>query len=240
MALEHLKNLRVAVAVPSNGVWLTDFAISLIGMLQAFQEYKVGEYKTQGIQVISTKGSILPKSRLLAAQDALKMNSSHLLYLDSDHVFPPHLLHTLVMHDLDVVGLNCQTKTIPPSPTARYKPEEGDPVHGKPVFTYPGGPKLEKVWRVGCGVLLIKRKVLETINLKHAFDMFYRDDVENYQGEDWTLCSEIERCGFDIHVDHVMSWQTAHMGYFDYRHDLVPEALQLEAENRRPKLEIAK
>ncbi len=136
MNLDRFKNLKVAIGIPSNGYWLTDFATNYCNMIVYFQSHKVGDYKSQFLQTISTKGSILPKSRREIVKIALEMKANYLLWLDTDHTFPRNMLHRLINHNKDVVGANCVTKCIPAYPTARYKPKGDDPVQGLGMLAF--------------------------------------------------------------------------------------------------------
>lgn len=227
MNLDRFKNLKVAIGIPSNGYWLTDFATNYCNMIVYFQSHKVGDFKSQFLQTISTKGSILPKSRREIVKIALEMKANYLLWLDTDHTFPRNMLHRLISHNKDVVGANCVTKMIPSHPTARYKPKGDDPVQGLPVYTDPSSPELEKVWRLGCGVMLVDMKVYRKIG-PNVFDMLYRSDVDAYQGEDWSMCEAIEKAGFEIWVDHPLSDQVGHVGLYNFTHDVVGDVRGFE------------
>lgn len=211
------KHLKVAVATPSMGTWHSEFAVSLQNMLTAFNTFRVQNYQTQMLQMISTKGSILPRMRFLAVKDALKMEATHLLWIDSDHDFPRKLLHALLEHDKDVVGVNHVTKRIPAGPTARQKGPDG---LGVTVFTNENSPPLEKVWRLGCGTMLVKMDVFRKIG-PAVFDIFYNPIIDDYQGEDWTMCEAMENAGYEIWVDHVLSAECGHTGNFRFHHGLV-------------------
>lgn len=220
--LTRFKHLKVAIAIPSMGAWTEQFAISLQNMLTAFNQHRVEEYKSQEVQVVSTRSSMLPRARFLAVKDALKMNATHLLWIDCDHKFPRKLLHALVHDDKDVVGINHVTKTIPAQPTARGKPQPGGYIGGEQVFSDPTSPKLEKVWRLGCGTMLVKMHVYKATG-PAVFDMVYDPAVDDYRGEDWSMCQAFEAHGFDIWVDHELSLMCSHIGAFEFTHDWVGE-----------------
>ena len=55
-------------------------------------------------------GSILPRQRHTLVQHALENNHTHILWLDSDMTFPRHLLHSLLEHNLSVVGFTYSTR----------------------------------------------------------------------------------------------------------------------------------
>lgn len=171
----------------------------------------------QQYQVTNVRGSILPNLRLKGLKAAKQVNATHLLYLDSDHTFPPDTLNRLLKHGKDCVAANCVTKTIPAMTTARSYNE--DP-QGAPVFSDPESIGLERVWRVGTGVMLLSRRAY--LQIPHdSFSMIYKPETDTYQGEDWTLCEAMERRNIPIYIDHRLSHEIGHIGNFNYTHDYV-------------------
>src|SRR5687768_12500717 len=219
-------NLNVVVVVPSGPHWLADFSTSLISLMGYFMNNKVPGYNQHQFRVVNIKGSILPTSRLNGLKVAKEVGASHLLYLDSDHTFPPDMLNRLLKWNKDVVAANCVTKSIPSMTTARaYNPD--DP-QGTPVFSDEGLEGiLERVWRVGTGVMLLSRKAY--MQIPHsAFGMTYKPDADTYQGEDWTMCEALEKAGVPIYADHRLSRQVGHIGMLNYTHDYVGTIIKEE------------
>lgn len=214
--LQRLHKLKIAVGVLSPGEWREEFAVSLTNMCTAFLAHKVENFREQSLHTISVKGSILPRMRLSVLKQAKELQADYLLFVDSDQSFPRWTLHHLIMRDKDVIGANIATKTFPTLPTAR-RWKAGEPA-GELVYTDLGMKDLEKVWRIGTGLLLMKRRVFE--KLPHScFSMPYLEEADTYQGEDWTLCEAIERLGFDIWVDHHLSQEIGHHGAFNFTHE---------------------
>lgn len=227
--------VKVAVGIPSMGMWHADFALNLMHLILAFNKYRLEGFDEQELQVVHVRGSILPKQRLEIVRHAQSMNADYLLWLDCDHTFPAHLLHKLISDKKEVVAINCVTKSTPSSPTARL--QDDGVVYGVPCFSWPG-KKLEQVWRIGTGVMLVDMKVYERTGPK-IFDMYFREEVDNYQGEDWTMCEAFEKAGAEIWVDHELSLQVGHIGNLEYKHDLVPEtALRMyeDSQKEAPKI----
>lgn len=222
-ALQRFKNLDIMVAVPSTGMWYEDFGKSLCMMLLTCAQRKIGNYKTQQVRLLSSKGSILPNLRAGALDAAKKAGVDYLLWVDSDQSFPRDTLHRLVTREKDVVGANIATKAIPNLPTARQKPTVGEPEWGSLVWTPPMEELneknvLEKVWRLGCGLTLLSKKAINALPL-NCFEMKYKPDVERYQGEDWQMCEYLEAAGIDIWVDHELSNLVGHHGTFNFTHE---------------------
>ena len=214
-----MKHLRILVVVPSGSHWVADFATSLISLVASFANTPVPGYSSHELRVANIKGSILPKSRLNGLKAAKAADATHLLFLDSDHTFSPDLLHKLLAAGKDVVAANCVTKCLPAMTTARLK--SADP-QGEPVYSDPSSAGLQKVWRVGTGVMLLSRKAFEQIP-HDAFAMMYKEEADTYQGEDWTMCEALEKAGVPIYVDHAVSRSVGHVGMLNFTHDYVGE-----------------
>lgn len=218
-SLDRFKRVKVLVGVPSlMDLWHEKFAMSLCYMLTHWQREKLGSYRQEEVVVESVKGSMLPNLRLDLVKRAIKLDCTHLLFVDTDQTFPRDMLHRLIKHDEDVVACNIATKQIPATPTARTfnleKPGVGDLVYNQP------GKGLQKVWRVGTGVMLIRLKVFEKTGL-NVWGMPWQEAVQRYQGEDWTFVEACEKLGIDVFIDHDVSEQVKHWGLFGYDHDVV-------------------
>lgn len=218
-----LRRLKVVLAIPSPGIWHADFALSLLGLQHKFMTVPIPGYRDHELQYCSSKGSILTKMRREAVEFALSIKASHVLWLDTDHTFPPILLHRLLSHKKEVVAANCVVKRIPSSPTARQYVE--GKAQGAPVFSDPDKHGLEKVWRVGTGIMLVDTCVYEKTGSK-IFNMYWREEFQTDQGEDWSMCEAVQAAGFDIYVDHDVSRAVGHIGMFEFTHDYVGEIVK--------------
>lgn len=213
-----IKELNVAVVVPSMGTWHAEFAMSLIGLVGYFQNVQVPGAQTQALRVINKRGSILPNLRLAGLKDAIALNATHLLWIDSDHQFPPNLLNRLLACERDVVAANCAIKTIPSMPTARaFDPKDSK---GQPVYTDWNSKGLERVWRIGTGIMLMSRRAFMQIP-HNAFSMLYMEETDSYRGEDWGVCEALEKAGCQIFIEHEISNECSHIGNFHYTHEYV-------------------
>lgn len=217
------KHLKLLVGVPSGSHWLAQFGVDLGSLMVKFSMAQVPGYTSQEMRVSNVRSSILPKNRLDIIKAAKLAKVDFLLFLDSDHTFPADLPHRLIKHNKPIVALNCVTKSIPAQPTARLK-KDGDE-QGEVVYSDPGTTGLQQVWRVGTGVMLIRRDALEAIP-HAAWQMVYREDGDTYQGEDWSFCAAAEALGIPILVDHDTSRMVGHVGNLEYTHDLVGEVVR--------------
>jgi len=58
-----------------------------------------------------------------------------------------------------------------------------------------------------------------------CFEMLYVPELDDYQGEDWSLCNALHELGFKIWIDHDLSKEVGHLGEFEYTHDVVGETV---------------
>ena len=207
-----MKNPLIVVGIPSSTDWKADFALSVIGLVANASKPLADGSHIRMLRIHNTKGSILPRSRQMLAELAQKENATHLLFVDSDMVFPAYTLHQLLKHDKDIVAANCVTKVIPAHPTARQfslKEPAGTLVDSREKSG------LQKVWRVGTGVMLVRMSVFAKIE-KPWFPITWNETNQDYTGEDWNFCRLCEEAGFDIWVDHDLSKHIGHIGALTY------------------------
>lgn len=209
-------NPSVLIGIPSGSDWKADFGMSLAGLVAAAGRPLKGGGHIERLQLWNTKGSILSRSRTTLVRQALDLQCSHLLFVDSDMTFPNWTLHQLLSHNKAVIGANCAVKKLPSDPTAR---KHGDTPAGELVFSN-GKESLEQVWRLGTGVMLIQTRVFKDIP-EPWFPITWNEELKDYTGEDWNFCAELEKRGIPIWVDHKLSQHIGHVGSFTYTHDHV-------------------
>ncbi len=211
-----MKEARVLLGTPSGSTWQADFGMSLVGLMSYAPTPLQGWGQLQ-LGIDNPKGSILSRSRQLIVKRALGMDATHLLFIDSDMVFPPNLLHKLLEWDEQIVACNCATKQLPANPTARLK---DDTVAGTPLYTEEESEGLKEVWRVGTGVMLVNMEVFEKIEAPY-WEIVWKEEVNDYQGEDWTFCEKLSEAGIPLYVDQGMSRDIGHSGSLVYTHGYV-------------------
>jgi len=211
-----MSELSVLVGIPSTGMWHARFGISLFQLIADFSRAYDG-YDEQRLNICHKVDSILPRSRTQIAQKAVSDGCTHLLFVDSDQVFPHYTLRKLLSWQKSVVACNVAVKRFPSGPTARAK---NGTRSGKPLFTREGQSGLEQVWRIGTGVMLIEVDVFHRIE-QPWFPMKWLKEINDWQGEDWGFCERLDMFGIPIYVDHELSWDIAHVGTMEYTHDLV-------------------
>lgn len=215
------KRLRVLVGIPTRGFWTDEFGMSMLGLISYFHENPVSGYapKKQELIPMNVRGSILPNQRLDVCKTALEKEATHILWIDDDQTFPRQTLHRLLGWKKEIVAANVAVKKYPSHPTARdYSAEH--PAQGAPVFTDEHSYGIQKVWRVGTGIMLMDVKVLHRTGL-NIFGNPWREDLQKYGGEDWSLCEAMQKAGFEVFIDHELSNRIEHIGPFKYTHEFV-------------------
>lgn len=209
---------RIVIGVPSGHLWEAQFATSLISLVSQLALKPIPGFGATSCQVVNIRSSILPKNRLDLVRAAKHLKATHLLMVDTDHTFPPDLLHKWIPHGKLCLAANCVIKRIPSLPTARGK-DENNPA-GTMIYSDENSKGLQQVWRIGTGVILFNMKVFDKIQ-DDAWSMPYRAESQTYQGEDWTFMEALERAGIPIWIDHDMSKRIGHLGIYEYTHDVV-------------------
>lgn len=184
----------------------------------------------------NARGSILPQLRQNIVDRALKEGATHLLFIDSDQTFPHMIANEWIAEDRPVIAANIATKSMPSNPTARQKGTGT----GVPTYCDVAPERFQKVWRVGTGVMMLRRDVLEALP-RPAFTPYWSVEADSYVFEDWVLCEHIERAGFPIVVDNEMSKQIGHCGdfEFDYTHVAMSRRVRAKQEFDEKRKEAA-
>jgi len=163
--------------------------------------------KSHVFNILNIKSSILPQGRQSIVDAAIEGDATHLLFIDSDMTFPPYLARVLLAHEKDVVGVNCPTRGFPCNPTARDAKQA-------PVYSE-RKTGLEKVWRLGTGILLISVAALRALP-RPCFTPYWSEEKDAYVGEDWAFAEHLEEAGFPIWIDHDLSASIGHIGNYTF------------------------
>lgn len=202
--------IRVALCIPWQNQVDAEFCRSLTRLYGRI----VGEFVVPGyadLAMFTVNGTYLPQSRRELVTLALEWDPTHLLWFDSDMVFPDHTFRSLLKHDQAIVGCNYARRRPPFSPTA-IKSVEGDVL----CYTTEEKSGLEEVEAVGFGVVLMQAKVFDTLP-GDAFTCRFSAQGQLLIGEDVAFCQAAKACGHSVFVDHDLSKQVGHMGAFQYK-----------------------
>ena len=194
---------HLAICLPQTETVRAEYARSLANMMLRLGNEETG---VRRVDLIGGHGSTLPMVRQNIAERALEHGATHTLWIDSDHMFPNDTAHRLLAHGRPYVGINATTRCAPVRSTALKK-------HGELLATTKHSKGLERVWRMGFGVVLIEARVFQEME-KPWFLIEYitQGDESVFRGEDIYFCEKAKAAGFHPMVDHDLTKETAHIG----------------------------
>ena len=150
--------------------------------------------------VYMRQGSDITSARTWIVQKALDEGKTHLLFVDSDMVFPPDTLQRLLDHKKAIVGTEYFMRKFPKTPT--FKPLDPEKAVGMYKADY-----------CGTGLLLIDLKIFESMT-KPWFLFGRGSDGQPVIGEDAWFCKTARDNGHDVWIDAQVP--VGHLGYFQF------------------------
>ena len=153
---------------------------------------------------ITTESTYLPDARNTIHQRFVKDSDiDYLMMVDSDILFPPHMVEKLMSYDLPIVGGWYHNKKGNNRPVVYdFVSESPD---GNDYLARPKpGKGIERVDGMGAGCWLMKREIALQLG-ERPYDM-------QNGGEDLRLCKKLSNLGIPLHVDWEMP--LAHVGVF--------------------------
>lgn len=206
---------KIAICIPSRDTWKADFGLSLTMASLALWQMSQHDGELVNLRLCHVKGSLLPENRNALVRQALDSECTHILWVDDDMFFPMDTFYKLYKHDVDIVGANCATKCIPPRPTAKNGRDY--------VFTTEKSTGLEKVTRLGTGLLLMKIDVFKKMETPYFASPLDPAWDNAPMGEDIYMIKKAQEMGYEVFIDHDVSKHVGHIGDFHYTHDLMEE-----------------
>ena len=181
---------HVAIGIPSGDLVHTDFAMSLAMLCM-----------NPGAEVflLNSRSSLVALGRNQCAGAAQVMKATHLMFFDTDMIFPADTLTRLLAHNKDIVGATYSQRMPPFHPLTVT--EEGEHVH------VTSGMRRVKLLPTGC--MLIRTSVFNTLQ-KPYFNLVSEGD--QLRGEDYYFCEKARAAGFEIWCDGDLSMQIGHIG----------------------------
>jgi len=183
------------------------FLDSVVNLQGSFRPYMLGIMSAQS-------GPLLSKARNLIVEGFLSTNSNYLLFADTDMHFLPGAVEALYEADKPIVGALYYGVNQEDGTTFPVALTKQDGVY-KPL---PGGDIPERgckrVDAVGMGLTLIKREVLESLDVNPATLQPFSETIMEGRavGEDVTFCLRAKQKGFhtwlcgDARVGHAKTF----------------------------------
>jgi len=158
------------------------------------------------VNVVFDASTILLNQRERLAQEAINMGADYMLWLDSDMAFPSTTALRLIAHKQPIVAANYMKRSSPLKTVAYTSLVDWDswlPLESQ--------DELEEVEGVGMGCMLMETRLLKDIN-KPWFAFTYKEDTEDWMGEDFYFQKKLRGAGYKIMIDMNLSRQIRHIG----------------------------
>jgi len=197
-----LSKAKVSICVPSLETWKARTAVCH-GELSVFSTVMNTAVKTVGHQC-----SIISMSRNWLVRYSLAFDPpcTHILWIDSDMVFPPNGLERLLAHDKDVVGAFYNKRT-PPYTTVGHLLGDGN-ITGGGIYQADIMPH---------GFVLVKRSVYERLsppwyNESYDPELAGEGDPDGTVGEDVNFSRKAIAGGIEMYCDADLTCEMGHLG----------------------------
>jgi hypothetical protein len=203
-SLWDVKPIKLAILVPTRDMVHSHFAYSLTQLVKTTSESGIDVY------LYFDSSTILLNQREKLVEEAIKLQSDYVLWLDSDMMFPSNVILRLLAHNKDIVACNYMKRSLPMKPVAYLDLNDWD-------SWVPLEPQEElvKVQGVGMGCMLMKTEVFKKLE-KPYFEFRYKEDTQDWFGEDFILQDKLIKLGYDINIDTLLSMDIKHMGIYAF------------------------
>lgn len=233
---EKYKDVKVFVTVPSGTMVHADFAMSLAAL--ANHTTSVG----LRIALNNMKSSEIAHGRNLQVAQAEQMKATHILFIDSDMVFPAITCQRMIDVMLDTEKGDGQS--LPPVkvlgatvPKRRYPyTQVAKDLEGKALDIQPNEQRgVVEIGEIGTGLLMVNMECFKNLEQPY-FSPYYRDgkdgkaDILQRVSEDISLIEKLKVQGHKIYCDIPLSMDTKHIGdvLLDYTSkDFFADAIEL-------------
>ncbi len=200
---------KIMLAVPCQSTILSRTAFSLVHNVITLLK---DSYDDIDVDFVLRMGCDIIGSRVWLVRNAMRLNATHILFVDHDMYFPPDCVRKLIDMDKDIIGAAYNFRQLPLRTTAI--PEGTVPTN----MEYRVDPKdlpdkPFKAITLGTGLLLVKLSVFEKIG--EPWFLFGRNkEGELTQGEDTYFCVQARKAGFEVWADPTLG--VKHCGEYLY------------------------
>jgi hypothetical protein len=135
---------------------------------------------------------------------ASDLNASHILWIDTDMVFPKDSANRLLKHARPFIGCNYARKN------ALRDSSVSDTTGNRLIARSEG---VEEVGTIGCGLTLVAMEVMEAVG-----EPWYKIDEDSSEGpgDEVRFCEIARKNGFPPFVDHALSRLCGHIGLTEF------------------------
>lgn len=206
-----VKNARLSVCVPCRDMMHSAFSFNLCKLLE--HNNNIGLTTNVHFNV----GTLLVNQRETLVTMAREVNASHILWLDSDMMFPADTAQKLLRHGKPLVAANYVTRQYPHKTVAYSDITDWD------SYVAPDperSDKLTAVAAVGMGCMLTSMSLFDELE-KPYFNTTWVPESNDHLGEDFSFCKKVSALGYEILIDDSVSWDMKHLGTIAFTHDMV-------------------
>lgn len=211
----RLDKAIVMVGLPHYGKIPMEFMLSYLDMTLNIKS-------SDNVEIMMTNccGSRISSNRNNLAMLAKRKGATHIMFIDTDMIFPSDGLQRLLSHQKDIVcATTCKRGDEDGNPIGSAIPQEGNNTGKAQVKA-----GLIEMSLVGSCFMLIKMDVFEKIGMAGHLDRFLGKksippyyEPPNYDagdafGEDITFCKLAREAGYRIWVDYQLSIELGHLG----------------------------
>ena len=198
------KTCKLSILVPTREMVHSQFSYCLAQLLRTTSEVNLDTY------LFFDSSTILLNQREKLIEKAKEVRSDYVLWLDSDMMFPSTTALRLLEHNKDIIACNYMKRT-KGDKTVAYT-DVTDWESWVPLNKVDG---LIKVEGVGMGCMLMKTNVFEVLT-KPYFEFTFKEDSQDWYGEDFNLLAKLRKLGYDVYIDTVLSKDIKHIGNYAF------------------------
>lgn len=208
---------HILIATPCGDTVYSHYTNSIVNNLSYL--YSMGDAIDATFMYQTFQGSLIHESRNSIVKYAKRVEASHIIWVDSDMMFPFDTFKILIEHDLDFIGVNYSTRRPPFKYTSGVWNKEDEEFNL--ISTTPDTSGLQNVDAVGFGLCMTSMKCFDEEKTPW-FYFKYHEEKKGFIGEDYSFClSLLDREDIQIFVDHSLSQRVKHIGTFPY-HNMCP------------------
>jgi glycosyltransferase involved in cell wall biosynthesis len=200
----EVKPLKLSILVPTRDTVHSQFAYCLTQLYNLTREAGIDTY------LFFDSNTILLNQRNNLIKKAKEVKSDYVLWLDSDMMFPPTTALRLLEHNKDIVACNYMRRSKPLKTVAYTNLNDWDSWLPMEIHD-----ELIKVEGVGMGCMLMKLDMFDKLE-KPYFEFRYKEDTEDYFGEDFILLGKLRELGYDVFIDTYLSMMVKHVGNYAF------------------------
>ena len=212
-ALGRSTAAKISICVPTRDTVHAAFAFDLAKLVQ--------HCAVMGVDVTPhfCIGTLIVNQRDQLADMALAAESTHILWLDSDMMFPVDTVQRLLAHAVPIVAGNYVTRQYPHKTVAYTQLHDW-----RSYVVCTGKQDLIKVAAVGMGCMLVHTDVIREMR-RPRFQTTWIPETNDHMGEDFYFCQEAQKLGYDVFIDDQLSTDLQHLGTVSFNHSMVKQGL---------------